>query len=180
MASNEENSLKNQIYGNMQLKETDELIEIWKRDNRAEWSDTAFEVVKEILLDRLGELPPQEPENVDIESETFDDPYHSDDRLLKISSWANILSWVILALYIVRFFGSLLLQLQGNWIGLEQNNLAERITDEIFSWLNLLVSPAIGLMYYLLLQAISEGILLLMDFYENKTQELNILKELKR
>jgi hypothetical protein len=58
------NDLRNQIYNSMNLKETDELIEIWQRHNSNEWSDFAFEVVEEILRDRLGELPPQGKLNV--------------------------------------------------------------------------------------------------------------------
>jgi hypothetical protein len=51
--------LRTQIYNSMNLKETDELVEIWQQQNSKEWSDLAFDVVEEILRDRLGELPPQ-------------------------------------------------------------------------------------------------------------------------
>jgi len=49
----------NQIYDNLNLKETDELVDIWTQNNRAEWTDTAFEIIEEILMERMGELPPQ-------------------------------------------------------------------------------------------------------------------------
>lgn len=48
---------KKQVYNSLSLKETDELEEIWLKHDKAEWTDTAFDVVKEILLNRLGELP---------------------------------------------------------------------------------------------------------------------------
>ena len=51
------NDLRNQIYSNMQLKSTDELMRIWKQNDHEEWSDTAFEIVKQILLQRTGSLP---------------------------------------------------------------------------------------------------------------------------
>ncbi len=49
--------LLDQIYNSMQLKTTDELKLILEYDDREEWSDTAFDVVKQILLERTGELP---------------------------------------------------------------------------------------------------------------------------
>ncbi len=52
-------NLRDQIFNNMNIRETDELIEIWKANNVSEWSELAFDVVKEILIKRLGELPAQ-------------------------------------------------------------------------------------------------------------------------
>lgn len=51
--------LRGQIYNQMNLKETDELLEIWKTNDRTEWSDTAFEVIREILQERNGVVPLQ-------------------------------------------------------------------------------------------------------------------------
>jgi hypothetical protein len=51
--------LHEQIYENLNLKDTDELLEIWQTNNRGEWSDVAFDIVREILTKRIGELPPQ-------------------------------------------------------------------------------------------------------------------------
>lgn len=52
--------LRNQIYNNMNLKETEELLEIWQTNDRVEWTDTTFEVVKEILTKRGMEAPDQD------------------------------------------------------------------------------------------------------------------------
>jgi hypothetical protein len=43
----------------MKLKETDELLEIWSENDRLEWSDEAFDIIHGILLERLGDVPPQ-------------------------------------------------------------------------------------------------------------------------
>jgi hypothetical protein len=51
--------LHNQIYQNMNLKETGELLDIWQTNNREEWSDEAMEIVREILLERGVEIPEQ-------------------------------------------------------------------------------------------------------------------------
>lgn len=53
-------SLREQIHDRMNLKETDELLEIWQGNDRAEWSDEAFEVVKEILKERGTDIPEQD------------------------------------------------------------------------------------------------------------------------
>ena len=59
-ADTEKDMLRKQIYGNMNLKETAELLTIWRKGDREEWTETAFDVIKEILLNRLGEIPLKE------------------------------------------------------------------------------------------------------------------------
>ena len=63
------NDLRDQIYSSMSLKETDELLGIWQRHDSNEWTDSAFEVVGEILRDRLGEPPSQTFEKHKMSSE---------------------------------------------------------------------------------------------------------------
>ncbi len=53
-------SLRKQIYNNLSLKETDELVEIWQENDRVEWSEDTFSVIQEILQERLDEIPPQD------------------------------------------------------------------------------------------------------------------------
>lgn len=52
--------LHKEIYSNLNLKDTDALVEIWQKNDRLEWSQTAFDVLRKILLERLGSLPPQD------------------------------------------------------------------------------------------------------------------------
>jgi len=48
------------ILKNLNQKSTAELIEIWQTNDRIQWMDVAFDVIREILMERLGgELPPQ-------------------------------------------------------------------------------------------------------------------------
>ena len=49
--------MKTQIENSLRLKETDELLEIWQQADHEAWTDLAFEVVQEILLERLGQIP---------------------------------------------------------------------------------------------------------------------------
>jgi hypothetical protein len=52
-------NLYRQIFNNLNLKETEELVDIWITNDRFEWSDLAFEAVKAILAERLETVPPQ-------------------------------------------------------------------------------------------------------------------------
>ena len=49
--------LCNQIYNNMQLKTTEELLFILEQDDHEEWTSTALEVAKKIVIQRTGRLP---------------------------------------------------------------------------------------------------------------------------
>lgn len=53
------NNRKEQIRKNLLAKETEELLDVWQNDDTDEWDEIVFEIIKEILLDRLGYLPPQ-------------------------------------------------------------------------------------------------------------------------
>ena len=57
--TNQESTLSKSIYQNMQLKDSDELLKIWVKNDRLEWSDEAFSIIHDILLERLGNVPEQ-------------------------------------------------------------------------------------------------------------------------
>lgn len=48
-----------QIYENLIIKETEDLLDIWQFGKIDEWDEAVFEVIQEILLERLGYVPPQ-------------------------------------------------------------------------------------------------------------------------
>jgi hypothetical protein len=77
--SNEE--LHRQIYSNLKLKETDELLDIWQVNHRGEWSDEAFEVIKDILIERGAEVPEQNEPVYEIEEEPVDEETLDKDGL---------------------------------------------------------------------------------------------------
>lgn len=52
-------NFRKQLYRNFNQKATDELIEIWQANNHVAWSELTFDVIQEILLERLVDLPPQ-------------------------------------------------------------------------------------------------------------------------
>jgi len=51
--------LVQQIRKNIEPKETEELINIWEENDREAYSEEAFEAIKQVLLERVSELPSQ-------------------------------------------------------------------------------------------------------------------------
>ena len=49
---------KTQIKNNLITRETEDLIEIWENHDTDEWDLIVFEVIEEILMERLGYIPP--------------------------------------------------------------------------------------------------------------------------
>lgn len=50
-------NLREKIYNNLQLRETEDLLNIWHNGDTTEWDDVAFEIIKELLIERLGTIP---------------------------------------------------------------------------------------------------------------------------
>jgi hypothetical protein len=71
-------NLHKQIYNSLKLKDTDELVEIWQTNDRVEWSQTAFDVLQEILQERLGELPPQDEPILEYTDDNEDEDINTD------------------------------------------------------------------------------------------------------
>jgi hypothetical protein len=46
--------LREQIYNNLSMRETEDLVDIYHRKITREWDEETFEIIKEILLQRLG------------------------------------------------------------------------------------------------------------------------------
>jgi len=167
----EKDMMRKQIYERMNFKETGELLEIWRKGDREEWTESAFDVIKEILLDRLGEIPPEEEKQGVSVSAQNKRAYHSEKKLLLISSWANILSWIVLVLYITIFIVRVVLEIQKTIMGIPFN------LPQIYSWLGIFSSLIFSLIYFLLLQAISKGISMLIKQQENGFQTVNVGKQ---
>ena len=87
-----------------------------------------------------------------------EDRYSSPNKLLKIASWSYILSWVILVLDAILFIGRLVFQFME---GLDLQILT------LFNLLFYLSALAGGIVWFVVLQAISEGIYLWLDIDEN-------------
>jgi hypothetical protein len=51
--------VRREIYNTLSLQETEDLVEIWQKNDRVEYSDVAFDIIQEILQQRSIEIPPQ-------------------------------------------------------------------------------------------------------------------------
>ena len=91
-----------------------------------------------------------------------EDRYSSPNKLLKIASWSYILSWVILVLDGIIFIGRLIFQFLQGW------NLDILTIFNLLFYLSVFVG---GIIWFVVLQAISEGIYLWLDIEENSRRE---------
>ena len=161
--------LRRQIQTQMRLKDTADLVAIWKKNDRSAWTDEAFDVVREILLERLGELPTQ---TEDDESEAASQPdktedtFHSFDRLARVASWATSVSWFFLGAALLLFGASLFAAYYDltNMIGM----VAEyELVQFIPALIGRFYSTLVSLFYFVMLQAVAEIIYLLLDIEDN-------------
>ncbi len=161
----EDSSLKAGILERMREKETEELIAIWQEDDREAWSDEAFEAVEQVLIKRLRKLPEREIPSQDEEDEPAMIPkYPTERKLIWIADLSNRLSWVILGfggIYaIIKIYQNLFIQAP----------YASSATISFWYLLNAVLSPLDGVIFtgfmFLVMQAITETIYLLMDIRE--------------
>jgi hypothetical protein len=153
MATEQSDSMYDEIYNELNLKSTDELLEIWKSNNRKVWSGTAFKAIQKILLERLGSVPPQQGDSPEEESDP--DTYYNIDRLTSLATIANILAWVLLVGYILAAGAYLYLVWKSNSGYLFAQYLAQ------------LVYLLPGLFFFGVLRLLSESVYVLLEIAEN-------------
>ncbi len=91
---NTESGLRPAIESKMREKDTEELLEIWQTNDRREWTAETFDIIHQILIERLGSVPEQEEEVDDEESNILLD-------LDLLASHSNTLSTLSLILGVI-------------------------------------------------------------------------------
>ena len=90
--------------------------------------------------------------------------YYDRDVVLNVSRWADILAWVVAAVYVIdMLLAVIVLVLQvarGFWQGMG-------VTDIITNILYVLERPFRGVVYFVALEGISKVLLILMDMEDN-------------
>ena len=113
---------RDQVFNNLDLKSTKELLEIWQKNERFDWSDTAFEVIQEILEEGLEELPPQnkavyeqveEKKDKAVLSAKYTSPdnnglLYDPKKVLKLCSWLNWMSVIFPFLIVLLNFDTII------------------------------------------------------------------------
>ena len=154
--------LRQLIRQKMREKDTEELLAIWKGNDREEWTEEAFEAVREILVERVGNLPEQDEEADSpdgVERDDQADTYYNFDRLTAIAGWARSLSWVFLILAAVAVISGVLIVFQ---------SLNGPSFEELFfALLRGLQSVLVYGFLFVVAQAVAEGIYVLMDIEDN-------------
>ncbi len=189
------NELRQQMHNELSLRETEDLLEIWRTNDHEEWSDTAFEVVKEILSERLGEVPPQElPSDEQEDEESLEDDgldeweakllndenqpeLYNTREFLRIKdnidkvAFAAVIVYILLGLLNFSFIRMLF---QG--IVLSPSEIAKTVPDMLFTIISVSFRIAIT---YTPLKALSQvlRILMEMEFRSRKGTQSNALVE---
>jgi len=189
------NELRQQMHNELSLRETEDLLEIWRTNDHEEWSDTAFEVVKEILSERLGEVPPQElPSDEQEDEESLEDDgldeweakllddenqpeLYNTREFLRIKdnidkvAFAAVIVYILLGLLNFSFIRMLF---QG--IVLSPSEIAKTVPDMLFTIISVSFRIAIT---YTPLKALSQVLRILMEveFRSRKGTQSNALVE---
>jgi hypothetical protein len=100
------------------------------------------------------------------------DTYHNPNKLIRISTWANTLSWVVLIVAVALA----LVQLYLNISQMKQYNQVPPLVYAFYGT-NTLNDLLVGGFYFLVLQAVSEGINILMDIFELNAPESEEVEE---
>ena len=159
--------LQRQIMERMREKETEELISIWREDNRDEWRPEAFEAVETILIERLGKLPErEEPAQEDESDKETVITFPADRKLFWIADLSNSISWVILAVAIIYAIARLV-----NYFSPDSAFPQDLLEYPVLINATMVVLAQLDALLYagftfLVLQAITEIIYLLMDMRE--------------
>jgi hypothetical protein len=177
------NTFRAYIYNKMQEKETEELLAIWQENDRNIWTEEALEIVRDILIERLGQIPdkvlqssavnPDAGENNTIVSTMG---YPADKKLIWIADWSNILSWAILI--VTAIYSILRLAYQFiNYLTISQS-AGNHFFDVAFPIVDAIYSLIYAGFIYFVLQAITEIIYLLMDIRDYTQPEFTQSEDL--
>jgi hypothetical protein len=102
--------------------------------------------------------------------------YFDAQVVLKISLLANVISWVILVIYALGWLIQIGVQIlqysRGFLIGMG-------LTDYLQSLFFLLREPLAGVIFFVILQAVSKGLLILLDMEENMRRATRSLQNKK-
>jgi hypothetical protein len=108
-------------------------------------------------------VPPiDEVEEIEEEIQT----YHNPNKLIRIGTWSNTISWIVLAVTLVVGLVQLYLNVQ---------QVRQYGQVPAMAWVYYigdgLQTILIGIFYFIVLQAVAEGINILLDIFENTASE---------
>lgn len=147
--------------------ETTHLADLWNAATEESWTPEGLEAIRQLLVERLGAVPPRHSASLPPEPTEEADTYHDPDRMLSISLSLNWLSWLSIAIAVISGGGFLILLAASLFrMGLIPIDLQEVAYRTAGLWPFLqtfVVSISLGF----LLRAFAEGLLVLMDIEDN-------------
>ena len=167
--------LRAQIYNNLSLRETEDLVKIWQANDRTEMSDLAFEVIEEILRERLEEIPAQgEPVTEEIKREkekaereeqesralTGQPAFYDPDTVLNMAGIADKMANAAIVIWGIIIIDQWLQPIISGY-GFSQAGVIESLLIYTLSY------ALSGAVNYFLLRGISYGLKILMEFEFN-------------
>lgn len=167
------------VYNTLKERDTEELLDIWQKNDRYEWSDVAFDAIKQILLQRLGEIPEQgEPiydqeelktrgEEKSEQEEENEPVFYKPRDVLALELWLNraAIAMVVIAILInLLNFGNTRRIVLGLFATSRNYVILEWVIALVLTILNIIVGSVI---YYFSLKALSSILKILMEMEFN-------------
>jgi hypothetical protein len=154
------------IFNIQNLKETEELIEIWQKSDREEWSEEALGVIREILSERLGYLP--EVLNPEELIDEYTPEFYSPKEVDRLTKWLQFLPIPFLCVIILRqilTFGELRSIVSSVMYGLP---IMISFVSILFFFTNIIISIVLYIIPMIILKVILK-IILQMEMNSRKT-----------
>ncbi len=90
--------------------------------------------------------------------------FHNEDAVFRIAMWSNIVSWIALVLSLLMF-GNTIYSISSQWAMVSQS-LPPEVFGKIAAFAGVFSEPILGGVFvFMVLQGVSQGLYLLMDFY---------------
>jgi len=106
------------------------------------------------------------PAERDLRRASFLGTYFDRDGVLRLSRWADVISWIILTVYLLSWVFSILLYFSQYFNGMYFDKGATFLNAfNMFS--PFLLQPLPGIFYFFGLQAVSKGLLIFLDMEDN-------------
>jgi hypothetical protein len=146
-----------QIRRKLEERDTEDLITIWQKNDRDEWTPEAFVAIREILISRTGKIPEQTgrlptDQQTAANEEISEEADAKNLAMLVAILFGLILIWGVISLFLAVFSTS-------------------STAPSVFVPLSVVVASAIYCgFFWIVLQLIGEGVYILMDIEENTRQ----------
>ena len=98
--------------------------------------------------------------------------FHNQDAVLRIALWANVIAWAVLVLYLINFANDIYSIVQ-NW----PIQMPPGFIKTLMAYAGILSKPVFGLMYFLVLEGVSQLLYLGVDiFFAKEEVEINVIE----